>query len=148
VHVVGPCPPGSTSAGNLTCTQQKQTTQGEATTTLMASNIATASLPDESTPLVLPDETIHKEEEATMSSAVFWKVGAIYGASAVALGAFGAHGLKKTTSDPQKLANWGTAAQYQVSHSRSRRPGRRTGRQADRQTTTNPNSSCTRVPSC
>ncbi|PNS20399.1 UPF0382 membrane protein [Sphaceloma murrayae] len=31
--------------------------------------------------------------------------------------AFGAHGLKKRISDPSKLANWGTAAQYQLIHS-------------------------------
>lgn len=44
----------------------------------------------------------------------FWTIGCIYGASAVTLGAFGAHGLKKRIADPAKLANWGTAAQYQV----------------------------------
>lgn len=44
----------------------------------------------------------------------FWTIGCIYGASSVMLGAFGAHGLKKRISDPSKLANWGTAAQYQV----------------------------------
>jgi hypothetical protein len=30
------------------------------------------------------------------------------------LGAFGAHGLKKHITDPNKLANWSTAAHYQV----------------------------------
>lgn len=45
---------------------------------------------------------------------MFWTIGCIYGASSVALGAFGAHGLKKQISDPARLANWGTAAQYQV----------------------------------
>lgn len=30
------------------------------------------------------------------------------------LGAFGAHGLKKRIADPARIANWGTAAQYQV----------------------------------
>jgi uncharacterized membrane protein YgdD (TMEM256/DUF423 family) len=44
----------------------------------------------------------------------FWTIGSIYGASAVALGAFGAHGLKKQISDPTRLANWNTAAHYQV----------------------------------
>ncbi|KAF2221945.1 hypothetical protein BDZ85DRAFT_283077 [Elsinoe ampelina] len=48
---------------------------------------------------------------------VFWTIGCIYGASAVTLGAFGAHGLKKRISDPSKLANWNTAAQYQLIHS-------------------------------
>ena len=31
------------------------------------------------------------------------------------LGAFGAHVLKKKITDPQRLANWSMAAQYQVS---------------------------------
>lgn len=44
----------------------------------------------------------------------FWTIGALYGATSVTLGAFGAHGLKKRIADPSKLANWGTAAQYQV----------------------------------
>ncbi|CZT00268.1 related to UPF0382 membrane protein C1782.12c [Rhynchosporium agropyri] len=44
----------------------------------------------------------------------FWTIGCIYGASAVTFGAFGAHGLKKRIADPARLANWGTAAQYQV----------------------------------
>lgn len=44
----------------------------------------------------------------------FWTIGCLYGASAVTLGAFGAHGLKKRIADPQRIANWSTAAQYQV----------------------------------
>jgi len=44
----------------------------------------------------------------------FWTIGALYGASSVMAGAFGAHALKKRIADPSKLANWGTAAQYQV----------------------------------
>lgn len=47
-------------------------------------------------------------------SNMFWTVGCAYGATAVILGAFGAHGLKKRIADPAKLANWSTAAQYQV----------------------------------
>jgi len=39
----------------------------------------------------------------------------MYGASAVALGAFGAHGLRKRVTDPAKIASWSTAANYQVS---------------------------------
>jgi uncharacterized membrane protein YgdD (TMEM256/DUF423 family) len=49
-----------------------------------------------------------------MSSETFWKVGAIYGATAVILGAFGAHGLKRHIADPARIANWSTAAHYQV----------------------------------
>ncbi|KAE8440947.1 hypothetical protein EG329_006161 [Mollisiaceae sp. DMI_Dod_QoI] len=47
----------------------------------------------------------------------FWTIGSIYGASAVAMGAFGAHGLKKKIADPARIANWNTAAQYQLIHS-------------------------------
>jgi len=47
----------------------------------------------------------------------FWTIGCIYGAASVTLGAFGAHGLKRRISDPAKIANWGTAAQYQLIHS-------------------------------
>jgi len=47
----------------------------------------------------------------------FWTVGCLYGASSVALGAFGAHGLKSRISDPSKIDNWKTAAQYQLIHS-------------------------------
>ncbi|KPI45943.1 uncharacterized protein AB675_558 [Cyphellophora attinorum] len=46
----------------------------------------------------------------------YFKVAAVYGATAVMLGAFGAHGLKKRIADPARLANWGTAAQYQLAH--------------------------------
>lgn len=44
----------------------------------------------------------------------WWKAGCGYGATAVILGAFGAHGLRNRISDPSKLASWSTAAQYQV----------------------------------
>ncbi|KAH5398489.1 hypothetical protein HBI46_245510, partial [Parastagonospora nodorum] len=47
----------------------------------------------------------------------FWTIGTLFGASSVMLGAFGAHGLKKRIADPARIANWGTAAQYQVSFS-------------------------------
>ena len=50
-----------------------------------------------------------------MDRNIYWTLGCVYGASAVALGAFGAHGLKKRISEPQRIANFGTAAQYQVS---------------------------------
>jgi uncharacterized membrane protein YgdD (TMEM256/DUF423 family) len=44
----------------------------------------------------------------------FWTIGTLLGASSVALGAFGAHGLKQRIRDPALIASWGTAAQYQV----------------------------------
>ncbi|OAL50361.1 DUF423-domain-containing protein [Pyrenochaeta sp. DS3sAY3a] len=47
----------------------------------------------------------------------FWTIGTLFGASSVMLGAFGAHGLKKQITDPSRLANWSTAAQYQLIHS-------------------------------
>ncbi len=46
---------------------------------------------------------------------LFWTLGCVYGASSVVFGAFGAHVLKKKIADPQRLANWSMAAQYQVS---------------------------------
>ena len=49
-----------------------------------------------------------------MTSTSFWRLGALSGAAAVGLGAFGAHGLKKRESNPDKLAQWATAAQWQV----------------------------------
>ncbi|KAF1944451.1 DUF423-domain-containing protein [Clathrospora elynae] len=47
----------------------------------------------------------------------FWTIGTLFGASSVVLGAFGAHGLKQRIADPARIANWGTAAQYQLIHS-------------------------------
>lgn len=71
---------------------------------------------DETAPL-LPTPDSHNpdsDNDNDKMNAFYWKTGAIFGAAAVGLGAFGAHGLKKHVSDPQKLANWSTAAQYQV----------------------------------
>ena len=45
---------------------------------------------------------------------LFWTLGCLSGASSVVLGAFGAHGLKSRLDSPARLANWHTAAQYQV----------------------------------
>lgn len=52
---------------------------------------------------------------SSSSNTMFVTLSSIYGASAVMLGAFGAHGLKKRIGDPGRVANWSTAAQYQVS---------------------------------
>ena len=49
-----------------------------------------------------------------MDRNLYWTLGCVYGAAGVALGAFGAHGLKKRVADPAKIANFATAAQYQV----------------------------------
>ncbi|RMY50711.1 hypothetical protein D0864_04551 [Hortaea werneckii] len=53
----------------------------------------------------------------TLFIMAFWMTGCLYGASSVMLGAFGAHGLKSRISDPARIANWGTAAHYQLIHS-------------------------------
>lgn len=74
--------------------------------------------PSETTTLLPTEDPSTPEQDtskkAKMSSTLFWRVGAIYGAAAVGLGAFGAHGLKKRISDPNKIASWSTAAHYQV----------------------------------
>lgn len=46
----------------------------------------------------------------------WWTVAGIMGALGVALGAFGAHGLKNAVSDPELLAIWETAARYHLIH--------------------------------
>ncbi|KAK5659392.1 hypothetical protein OQA88_1485 [Cercophora sp. LCS_1] len=71
---------------------------------------------DEHTSLLHPSE-LRDDRRSIMSSETFWRVGAIYGAAAVAFGAFGAHGLKKHIADPVKIGNWTTAAHYQLVHS-------------------------------
>lgn len=45
------------------------------------------------------------------------RISAIMGFLAIALGAFGAHGLKTTLEANNQLANWNTAAQYHLVHS-------------------------------
>jgi uncharacterized membrane protein YgdD (TMEM256/DUF423 family) len=45
------------------------------------------------------------------------KIAAFFGASAVILGAFGAHGLAKVLSANGTLAIWQTASQYHLLHS-------------------------------
>lgn len=68
---------------------------------------------DESTPLLVTS-TSSTNKMSSSTSATYWRVGALYGAAAVCLGAFGAHGLKSKISDPAKIASWNTAAHYQV----------------------------------
>ncbi|KAF5488670.1 UPF0382 membrane protein [Colletotrichum fructicola] len=82
---------------------------------LMSNNQAdetTSLLPTQS-----PKPDTVGDEEETMSSQLYWKVGAVFGATAVGFGAFGAHGLKNRISDPAKIASWTTAAHYQLAHS-------------------------------
>ncbi|KAF9875153.1 hypothetical protein CkaCkLH20_07419 [Colletotrichum karsti] len=52
------------------------------------------------------------------SPVVFWRVGAVAGAAAVGLGAFGAQGLKHLRiTNAAKIATWSAAAYYQLVHS-------------------------------
>ena len=48
----------------------------------------------------------------------FWlQAGAVWGFLAVAMGAFGAHGLKAHVTDERRLDAWKTASMYQLIHS-------------------------------
>lgn len=71
---------------------------------------------DESTPLLVTPRTQSKAASnmSSSTSTTYWRVGAFYGAAAVCLGAFGAHGLKTRINDPAKIASWNTAAHYQA----------------------------------
>ncbi|KAK7722240.1 hypothetical protein SLS64_000773 [Diaporthe eres] len=74
--------------------------------------------PDETTPLIAQQPKPSRNNmSSSTTSTNYWRVGALYGAAGVALGAFGAHGLKQRISDPAKIASWSTAAQYQILHS-------------------------------
>ncbi|CAI4212031.1 unnamed protein product [Parascedosporium putredinis] len=64
-----------------------------------------------------PSADADPETQDAMTTPIFWRIGAALGATGVALGAFGAHGLKSHISDPKRLSNWSTAAQYQLLHS-------------------------------
>lgn len=44
------------------------------------------------------------------------RISALLGLLAVALGAFGAHGLEKLIDDPERLATWDTAVFYHLTH--------------------------------
>lgn len=59
---------------------------------------------------------LHTDQSQHLNMPAFWTIGTLFGASSVMLGAFGAHGLKQRIADPARIANWGTAAQYQVCH--------------------------------
>ena len=52
-----------------------------------------------------------------MTSATAFRISAAFGFLAVALGAFGAHGLKDTLTANDTLAVWQTAALYHLVHS-------------------------------
>ena len=47
---------------------------------------------------------------------MWWTIAGVVGALGVALGAFGAHGLKGVVTDPHLLDVWETAARYHLIH--------------------------------
>ncbi|MFT4621554.1 MAG: uncharacterized membrane protein YgdD (TMEM256/DUF423 family) [Myxococcota bacterium] len=47
---------------------------------------------------------------------MWWTIAGVVGALGVALGAFGAHGLKGVVTDPHLLEVWETAARYHLIH--------------------------------
>jgi uncharacterized membrane protein YgdD (TMEM256/DUF423 family) len=57
-----------------------------------------------------------KNEALRSPSRTLVRISAIFGMTAVALGAFGAHGLEKIIDDPKRLANWDTAVFYHLVH--------------------------------
>jgi hypothetical protein len=62
-----------------------------------------------------PHRSPNHEKPITMpTSPSLWTIGCLYGASAVAFGAFGAHGLRARIADPARIKSWETAAHYQV----------------------------------
>jgi uncharacterized membrane protein YgdD (TMEM256/DUF423 family) len=52
-----------------------------------------------------------------MNSTTAFRISAVFGFAAVALGAFGAHGLKEVLAKYDMLAIWQTAALYHLVHS-------------------------------
>lgn len=51
-----------------------------------------------------------------MKPSTAFRIAAVFGCLAVALGAFGAHGLKEILERNQRVANWETAAHYHLIH--------------------------------
>ncbi|KAI1132695.1 hypothetical protein F5Y10DRAFT_230559 [Nemania abortiva] len=73
---------------------------------------------DESTPLIpIATTSTSAASSSNAKKNMYWTLGCVYGATAVAFGAFGAHGLKKVVTDPAKLSSFATAAHYQLIHS-------------------------------
>ncbi|CAK4668703.1 hypothetical protein LEN26_010643 [Aphanomyces euteiches] len=58
-----------------------------------------------------------KVAATVVSSSIWWKVGAVSGATAIAFGAFGAHALKNYVKDEKLLKTWETGAHYHLLHS-------------------------------
>jgi uncharacterized membrane protein YgdD (TMEM256/DUF423 family) len=51
-----------------------------------------------------------------MSAQSWWRVAGVVGAAGVALGAFGAHGLRDAVADPHLLEVWDTGSRYHLLH--------------------------------
>jgi uncharacterized membrane protein YgdD (TMEM256/DUF423 family) len=47
---------------------------------------------------------------------MWWKIAGLFGATGVALGAFGAHALEDYVADPHLMEVWNTAAKYHLIH--------------------------------
>ncbi|KAI0384165.1 DUF423-domain-containing protein [Hypomontagnella monticulosa] len=71
---------------------------------------------NETTPLLLQYSST-SANNGRIRNNFFWLLACALGASAVGLGAFGAHGLKDIVKDPAKIANWDTAVLYHLVHS-------------------------------
>ncbi|KAI2641144.1 hypothetical protein GGS21DRAFT_358710 [Xylaria nigripes] len=71
-------------------------------------------MPGESTPLIPMNST---STRVANKKNMYWILGCIYGATAVGIGAFGAHALKSIVTDPAKIASFRNAAHYQLMHS-------------------------------
>jgi uncharacterized membrane protein YgdD (TMEM256/DUF423 family) len=85
---------------------------------------------DPATPRLLPPlpperpQTQRESKGPRVSTMAFFstastafRFGAVSGATAVLLGAFGAHALAKVNPDPKAMETWKTAAQYHLAHS-------------------------------
>ena len=63
----------------------------------------------------MPSEIMPSDSSVDARS-VRLRLSALLGFLAVALGAFGAHGLEKLIDDPERLATWDTAVFYHLTH--------------------------------
>lgn len=110
-----PSSKNSASKANQDLESQQQTSPSVAEAT-----VATPLLQDQqqsSDPLAESQPSSTESPRFTMPSPLFFTLSTVYGASSVVLGAFGAHALKRQISDPSRIANWSTAAHYQLVHS-------------------------------
>ncbi|KAK9425487.1 hypothetical protein SUNI508_12943 [Seiridium unicorne] len=103
------------------CSSTSTTTENSASPYPQMSSEEAPGSANEDTPLLAAPgreiPTQHTPPAQVRIMAILSTLAAVYGGTAVALGAFGAHGLKKRIADPQRLQNWNTAAQYQLIHS-------------------------------